>query len=66
MPLGQIGAILLVLVAVVVLGNLWFSLVEGVLNRIKCWLTRHQEPPAWHSLPPEQQDNDETMNRPRQ
>ena len=46
MTLGELGAILLVLTVVVVLGNLWFHLVEGLLDWIKRLFTRHREPPA--------------------
>lgn len=59
MPLEEIGVILLVLVVVFVLGQLWFHLVESVLNRIKGIFSRHKEPPAWHPLPKEQEDTDE-------
>lgn len=56
MSLGALGAFLAVLVVVFVFGNLWFHLVESVLNRVKRLFTRHQDPPAWHSLPPEQEE----------
>ena len=58
MPLREIGAVLLVLVVILVLGNLWFHLVEGVLGRIKGLFSRHREPPAWHPLPPDEEDGD--------
>ncbi|MDR3729491.1 MAG: hypothetical protein Q3X94_06895 [Oscillospiraceae bacterium] len=58
MSLGAIGAFLIVLVAVFVFGNLWFHLVEWVLGRIKGLFTRRKDPPAWHPLPPEEQDDD--------
>ena len=32
MPLGEIGAFLLVLVAVLIFGNLWFQFVEAILS----------------------------------
>ena len=35
MPLGEIGAFLLVLVVVFVWGRFWFHLVEAVLHRLK-------------------------------
>lgn len=55
MSLGAIGAFLLVLIVVFLVGNLWFHLVEGVLARIRRSLSR-KEPPAWHSLPPDWED----------
>lgn len=51
---GALGAFLLVLVVVFVLGNLWFHLVESLLRGIKRLLLRDQKPQAWHPLPPEQ------------
>ena len=55
MPLGEIGAFLLVLVAVFILGNLWFHLVEAILGRIKKRLVR-RSPPTWHTFPTEWED----------
>ncbi len=60
MPLGEIGRILLALVAVLILGNLWFRLVEWTLGRIKRLFLRQMDPPAWHPLLPEQEENDDT------
>jgi len=59
MTLGELGAILLVLTVVVLLGNLWFHLVEGLLDRVKRLFTRHRDPPAWHPLEPEQKDDED-------
>lgn len=56
MPLGEIGAYLLLLVVVFILGNLWFHFIEAILQRIKKLFTRHQKPPAWHPLPPDKED----------
>lgn len=56
MPLGEIGAFLLVVAAVFILGNLWFQFVEAVLSRIKKLFTRRKQPPAWHTLPPDEED----------
>ena len=53
MSLGAIGAFLLVLVLVFVVGSLWFHFVEGILARLRRLLSR-QEPPAWHPLPEEE------------
>ena len=58
MSLGAIGAFLIVLVVVFAFGNLWFHLVEWVLGRIKGLFTCRKDPPAWHPLPPEEQDDD--------
>ena len=58
MPLAEIGALLLLLVAVFLFGNLWFHLVEAMLGRIKGLFARRWEPPAWHPLPPEETDRE--------
>lgn len=53
-----LGGLLLLMVVVLVAGNLWFHLVEGVLGWLKGRLGRHREPPAWHPLPPEGEDGE--------
>ena len=55
MPWGELGAVLLVLLAVFAVGQIWFRLVEGVLERLKKLVCR-KEPPAWHPLPREDGD----------
>ena len=50
--LGAAGAFLLVLLAVFIVGRLWFALVETVRDAIARRLT-HKEPEAWHPLPPD-------------
>lgn len=54
MSLGALGAFALVLVVVFLFGQLWFHLVETILSRIKRLFFRRREPPAWHPLPPEE------------
>ena len=56
MPLGEIGAFLLVLVVILIFGNLWFQFVEAILSQVKKLFTRRKEPPAWHTLPPDEED----------
>ena len=56
---GALGAVLLVLVVVFVLGNLWFHLVESLLCGMKRLLLRDQEPQAWHPLPPEPEEKND-------
>lgn len=56
MPWGHIGAVLLVLVIVFIVGRLWFHIVEGALGGLKRLLFREKEPPAWHTLPPDMDD----------
>lgn len=55
MSLGAVGAFLLVLIVVFVIGNLWFHFVESLLERIKRLLTSRRDPPAWHPLPPDEE-----------
>lgn len=61
MSLGSMGAFLLVLVVVFIVGNVWFHLVESLLDQIKSLFTRHRKPPAWHPLPPEPEDRDSKL-----
>ena len=56
MPFGEIGAFLLFLAAVLIFGNLWFHFIETILSRLKKIVTRRKEPPAWHTLPPDEED----------
>lgn len=55
MPWGQIGAVLVVLLVIFVAGRLWFYMVEGMLGGLKRLFSRKKEPPAWHTLPAEQE-----------
>ena len=57
MPWKEIGGILLLLVVLVIVGNLWFHFVESLLGRIRRLFTRRREPPAWHPLPPELEED---------
>lgn len=56
MPFIKIGALLLFLVVVLIFGNLWFHFIETILRWLKKLFTRHHEPPAWHPLPPDKED----------
>ena len=56
MPFGEIGALLLFLAAVLLLGNLWFHFIEAILRQIKKLFTRRKNPPTWHTLPPDEED----------
>lgn len=57
---GALGAFLLVLVLVFLVGRLWFHLVEFLLDQIKRLLSGKREPHAWHPLPeePEEQEGE--------
>lgn len=59
MPWGEIGAVLVVLVIVFVVGNSWFHFVEAVWGQLKKWLSKNKKPTVWHTLPPEQQGESE-------
>lgn len=56
MPIGEIGAFLLFLVLVFIVGKVWFHFVETILRQMKKLLTRHKKPSAWHQLPPDKED----------
>ncbi len=58
MPLGELGGIVLTLTIMVVIGSLWFHMVEGLVGWIKGLFTRRREPPAWHPLAPEDEKKD--------
>ena len=60
MALKEIGAILLFLLAIVIFGNLWFNFVESILAKIKKVFSRRQEPPAWHTLPSDEEESKKT------
>ena len=53
----ELAAILFILLAVVIFGNLWFHFVDSLLERAKRLLFRHSQPPAWHTLPGETEDD---------
>ena len=53
MVFGEIGAFLLFLVVVFLFGNLWFHFIEAILTRIKKRFARRKKPPAWHTRPPD-------------
>ena len=46
--------------AVVVFGNLWFRLVESLLERVRRRFFRRKTPQAWHPLPPDPDETDRT------
>ena len=56
MLLREVGAILILMIIVVAVGNLWFHFVESILNKIRNLIFPHREPPAWHPLPPEEDE----------
>lgn len=51
MSLTQIGAILLVLTVLVVFGNIWFNIVEVVLNKFKSLFVSNNNAQTWHEFP---------------
>ena len=50
-------AVLLFLLLTVILGNVWFSLVEGMLARIGRFFSRRQKPRVWHTLKCDEKDD---------
>ena len=53
--LGHLGALLLALVVLFVVGCLWYALVETVKDALARRLFPRKEEP-WHPLPPEEMD----------
>ncbi|HJB31407.1 MAG TPA: hypothetical protein H9781_05180 [Candidatus Oscillibacter excrementavium] len=53
--LGHLGALLLALVVLFVVGCLWYALVETVKDALARRLFPRKEEP-WHPLPPEEKD----------
>ncbi len=41
---------LLLLIAIVLFGQVWFHLVEGILSKIRSLLDRDKGPPNWHTF----------------
>ena len=56
MPIGEIGAFLLFLVIVFIVGNLWFHFVEAILRQIKKLFTRLNILLSWLPLSPDNED----------
>ena len=54
----EIVTIVLVLLVLVIFGNLWYSLVEGILKMIKGIFTSGKKPPVWHTLPNDEDKRD--------
>lgn len=48
----KIGAVLLALSIIFIIGHIWFYIVEGALGRLKRLFCR-QETGTWHTLPAE-------------
>ncbi len=63
MTLGSVAAILCVLMAVVIFGNLWFHFVEAVLKVCKKAFFRRKEYGQWHTLPSNAEENDVAKGR---
>ena len=55
LSLGQLGAFLLALAAIFVVGRLWFALVETVKDALVRRLFPRKEEP-WHPLPPDEKE----------
>ena len=53
-----LGAVLVFLVVVFIIGHLWFAIVEGMLNGLKRLFCRKKQG-AWHTLPPERKKGED-------
>lgn len=57
MSLGSIVTVLLVLLVVFLFSRMWFHFVEGILGFLKRLFGRKKEPPAWHPLLKDEEEN---------
>ena len=57
MPWDELFWMLALLTAVTVFGQLWFHFVEALLEKAKRLLFRREQPPVWHLLPDEKEDD---------
>ena len=46
------------LTVLAIFGQLWFHFVDSLLERAKRLLFRRGQPPVWHTLPGEKEDDD--------
>ena len=51
MTLIEIGAILLFLLVLVIFGNIWFNIVESVLDKFKSMFMSNNNAQKWHKFP---------------
>ncbi len=58
MFLKETGALLLLLTAVFIFGNLWFHFAEAVLRRIKKIFMGDEKPSAWHAFPTDEDESE--------
>lgn len=61
--LREIGGMFLFLLALVIIGNIWFHFIESILHGFNKICTRHKEPPAWHTLPQELEETEHTHEK---
>ncbi len=60
MFLKNIGLILLVLIIIVIVGNIWFNIVESVINKIKGLFNLNKGSKKWYPLPEENKEKKDT------
>ena len=58
MFLKETGALLLLLTAVFIFGNLWFHFTEAVLRWIKKIFMGDEKPSAWHAFPTDEDESE--------
>lgn len=59
MTFQSIGVAILVLSAVVIVGNIWFHFVDGIIEKIKYYLFGRNKQHNWHTLPPDEDDKND-------
>ncbi len=58
--LKEAGILFLVMLGIVILGQMWFHFVDGILEGIKDRLFPPKEPMAWQPLPEEEENRKDT------
>ena len=49
--LKELGVILLIMIVLVIIGNIWFDIVDGILEKIKNLITGNNNKTVWHEFP---------------
>ena len=55
--MGQFFLLLLFMLAIVIFGNIWFYLVDGLLSKLKTPFLRAKTPQTWHPLQEEKEED---------
>lgn len=56
MTFEKIGAVLLFMVILFIFGNIWFNIVESILNKIKRMFIKNEKTINWHNFPDDEKN----------